>query len=256
MEVLLAPRIRELVEHRHLVAVLAQALAHERRADEPGAAADQKSHARIIPARAARIPRQTILPGRHRQHLGALRVERRPRRARRRASHLLARGGLHAAVHLGLAEDLPREPVPGDLSCAREVHEAAHPALEQPEQSGREVARPRGRADLVVDDLHRLALARQPQHRVDEVAPRDSVQPGRAHDGVLRRRRRAPGARPRAWSRRTPSAGRWDRTPRRAAAVRRRPAAGRRRTRSRWRCAAAACRARPPRARGCRRRRR
>ncbi len=54
LEVLLAPGVGELVEHRHLVAVLAQALARERRADEPGAAADEQSHARIIPARAAR----------------------------------------------------------------------------------------------------------------------------------------------------------------------------------------------------------
>ncbi len=54
LEVLLAPGVGELVEHRHLVAVLAHALARERRADEPGAAADEQFHARIIPARAAR----------------------------------------------------------------------------------------------------------------------------------------------------------------------------------------------------------
>ena len=54
VEVLLAPGIGELVEHSHLVAVLAHALARERRADEPSAAADEQSHARIIPARAAR----------------------------------------------------------------------------------------------------------------------------------------------------------------------------------------------------------
>ena len=54
VEVLLAPGVGELVEHRHLVAVLEQALAHEGRADEAGAAADEQFHARIIPARAAR----------------------------------------------------------------------------------------------------------------------------------------------------------------------------------------------------------
>ena len=41
VEVLLAPGIGELVEHRDLVAVLQQALANERRADETGAAADE-----------------------------------------------------------------------------------------------------------------------------------------------------------------------------------------------------------------------
>src|SRR6476659_10028403 len=56
VEVLLTPRIRELVEHRDLVAVLEQPLANERRADEPGAAADEKFHRRIIPARPARYP--------------------------------------------------------------------------------------------------------------------------------------------------------------------------------------------------------
>ena len=41
LQVLLAPGVGELVEHGHLVAVLPQAQAHEGRADEPGAAADQ-----------------------------------------------------------------------------------------------------------------------------------------------------------------------------------------------------------------------
>jgi hypothetical protein len=50
VEVLLAPRIGELVEHHHLVAVLAQAQAREVGADEPGAAANEKLHVHIIPA--------------------------------------------------------------------------------------------------------------------------------------------------------------------------------------------------------------
>ena len=53
VEVLLAPGVGELVEHGHLVAVLPQALAHERRADEAGSAADEQFHARIIPSLAA-----------------------------------------------------------------------------------------------------------------------------------------------------------------------------------------------------------
>src|SRR4051812_13985768 len=56
VEVLLASRVGELVEHGDLVAVLQEPLASERRADESGAAADEKSHALIIPALAARYP--------------------------------------------------------------------------------------------------------------------------------------------------------------------------------------------------------
>jgi len=54
VEVLLPPRIGELVQHRHLVALLLQAQADEGRADEPRATADEQFHERIIPARAAR----------------------------------------------------------------------------------------------------------------------------------------------------------------------------------------------------------
>ena len=49
LQVLLAPRVGELVEHGHRVPVLADAHPREVRADEPGAAADQEPHARIIP---------------------------------------------------------------------------------------------------------------------------------------------------------------------------------------------------------------
>jgi hypothetical protein len=44
-QVLLAPRVRELVQDDDLVAVLAQALAGERRPDEPGPPADEQPHA-------------------------------------------------------------------------------------------------------------------------------------------------------------------------------------------------------------------
>ncbi len=54
LEVLFTTGVGELVEHRHLIAVLGDALTRERRADEAGAAADEQFHARIIPARAAR----------------------------------------------------------------------------------------------------------------------------------------------------------------------------------------------------------
>ena len=50
VEVLLATGIGELVEHDHLVVVLAQAQAHEIGTDEPRATADQEPHARIIPS--------------------------------------------------------------------------------------------------------------------------------------------------------------------------------------------------------------
>ena len=126
-----------------------------------------------------------------------------------------------------------------------EMHEAAHLALEQPDQGRRQVPGPRRRADLVVDDLHRVALAGQAQHRVDEVRAVHPVQPGRAHDRVLGGGAPAPGARLRASS--SPyterGAGRVGLDVRRARARRRR-AARRRRTRSRWRRAAAARRPR------------
>jgi hypothetical protein len=48
-EVLLAPGVGQLVEHRDLVAVLDQTLARERRADEAGAAADEQSHRAAAP---------------------------------------------------------------------------------------------------------------------------------------------------------------------------------------------------------------
>ena len=69
VEVLLAPRVGELVEHSHLIAVLEQAQAHEVGADEAGAAADEQFHARIIPcaaqasARAGRAGRVWLRPG-------------------------------------------------------------------------------------------------------------------------------------------------------------------------------------------------
>ncbi len=90
LEVLLAARVRELVEHGHLIAVLEHALARERRADEAGAAADEESHGRIIPAAGKTRPRdlqtsracdtsprrqvarQAVLPRRQRQHVVAL----------------------------------------------------------------------------------------------------------------------------------------------------------------------------------------
>ena len=89
VEVLLAPGVGELVEHGHLVAVLAHALARERRADEAGAAADEQFHARIIPAAAPntrassraraedpgprrQVAREPVLPRRQRQHIVAL----------------------------------------------------------------------------------------------------------------------------------------------------------------------------------------
>jgi hypothetical protein len=43
-QVLAPPRVRELVEDHDVVAVVADAVPDERRADEPGAAADQQPH--------------------------------------------------------------------------------------------------------------------------------------------------------------------------------------------------------------------
>ena len=44
VQVLAPPRVGQLVEHGHLVAVLAHAQAHEPRADETGATADEQPH--------------------------------------------------------------------------------------------------------------------------------------------------------------------------------------------------------------------
>ena len=50
LEVLAPARVGELVEHGHVVAEVAHALAHEGRADEPGAAADEQPHASALEA--------------------------------------------------------------------------------------------------------------------------------------------------------------------------------------------------------------
>src|ERR1022692_2973827 len=77
------------------------------------------------------IPRQSVLPRRHRQDVLALGLERRPCRARRWARDLLAGGRLDAAAQLGLAEYLAGEAVPGDPTCAGQVDETAHLTFEQ-----------------------------------------------------------------------------------------------------------------------------
>jgi hypothetical protein len=50
------------------------------------------------------------------------------------------------------------------------------------DQTSREVQRPGGAAQLVVDDLDRLVLLGEPGHRLDEVAAGGAVQPRRADD--------------------------------------------------------------------------
>ena len=133
------------------------------------------------------ISREPVLPRGHRQDVLALGLQRRPGGARRGARHLLARGGIDAAVDLGLAEYLAREAVPGDPARARQVDEAADLAFEQPDHGRREVPGPRGRADLILDDLHGVTLAGEAQHRGDEVGAGDPVEPGGAYLAVLSR---------------------------------------------------------------------
>ena len=148
-----------------------------------------------------------------------------------------------AQLDLRLAEDLAREVVPGDGARAGEVHDTADVALEQAEQRRREVARPRRAADLVDHHLDGVALAREPEHRLDEVAPVDPEQPRAAHDGVAGRgRQHLPLALELRRSVHRAGRGRV-RLDVGARAVPSRRAAPRRRTRSRWRGAAAA---RPP----------
>ena len=112
LEVLLPSGVGELVEHRHLVAVLEQALAREGGADEPGTSADEQSHARIIPALAARYParpsRQSGIPSTSSRSEAS--ADHAGRGAGRRICSLLA--GSTAQLDLSLAEDLPGEAVP------------------------------------------------------------------------------------------------------------------------------------------------
>src|SRR5204862_5605497 len=91
------------------------------------------------------------------------------------------------AVDPGLAEDLHGEAMPGDMTAAGEMHEPAHPAIEQADQRRREVAGPAGAADLVHHNLYPLALAGEPEHRLGEVAAAQAEQPRAAHHRVARR---------------------------------------------------------------------
>ena len=124
MQVLLAPGVRELVEHDDLVAVVADAQADEVRADEAGAAADEQLHART--ALRVRRGRRRAPPARRQQRApssrslaSALKAGRGAGRGNSAVVH-----GQHAAVDAGLAEDLDREVVPRARAAAGDVEDA------------------------------------------------------------------------------------------------------------------------------------
>src|ERR1700685_245168 len=62
-QVLLTPGIGQLVEHRHLIALLLHTQANEGRADEPSATTHKKPHRWIIPFRAAMYPARPSCQG-------------------------------------------------------------------------------------------------------------------------------------------------------------------------------------------------
>ena len=63
---------------------------------------------------------------------------------------------------------------------------AGRTAFDEPHQRGRQVSGPGGGAPLVGDHPQRAPFARQPQHREHEVGPLLPVEPGGAHDQVVR----------------------------------------------------------------------
>ena len=247
VEVLAPAGVGELVEHRDLVAVLGEALAHEVGADEAGSSADQQSHA--VTSRRARWARS---PSRHGGRTGASpRVVASTEKAGRGGGPAELGGalGLDAAVQPGLGERRDGELEPRAVAAAGDVQRAGQAALGHVDQRRRQVARVGRAADLVVDHGDLVALGAEPAHGVDEVAAVRSEQPRRAHDRGTTAGRRRRRARPRAWNARRPSAGAADRPPGTA------PARCRRR-RSRSRRARRARRPRRPRPPRGRRRRR
>ena len=247
-EVLAPPGVRELVEHDDVVAVVAQAHAHEGRADEAGAAADEQLH--DTATRVARYSASPSLPRRQRDRIAALAAQHAVGRPPRRAHELVARRRQDAAVDPGALEDLQRELVPRALAGAGDVMDAGLlRALGELDERAREVPGPGRAADLVGHDGDLVALRAEREHRVDEVPAAGAEQPRGAHDrvggvgrgdellaGELRvavdAERRRPDRTPptaRAWSRRRRSPSRRARSARRPRPPRRRR--GRRRGR-------------------------
>jgi hypothetical protein len=94
------------------------------------------------------------------------------------------------ATRGGALQDRPGKPAPGRVAAVHSMIGAGRRRLvscksqRNAGQRSGEVPR-RGRAAaLVVNDLQPVALSRQPQHRLDEVAPVRAHHPGGAQDGV------------------------------------------------------------------------
>ena len=176
----LPPRVGQLVVDRdRVIGVRGEAVADVAGADEPGAAGDEQPHRRADLERLAlgEIGREALPPARKRRRVRALAAEHRVGGARRAAREHVGRAGHHAAVGARLVEDLLGELVPRARSAAGEVMDAVGVALDQLRDRGGEMGGVGRAADLVGDDEHLGLVGADREHRLDEVAPADAVEP-------------------------------------------------------------------------------
>src|SRR5690349_4313400 len=94
---------------------------------------------------------------------------------------LRARYAPDAHADACLLEDRLREVGPGAVACGGEMPDAVR-AIEQLSRRASQMADVRRRGALVVDDGDLVALLREPQHRLHEVAPVLAEEAGRPHD--------------------------------------------------------------------------
>ena len=209
----------------------------------------------IIPA-APRGTREPVLPRRQRQHVLALGLERRPGRPRRGPRHLRAasraapRSRASAWRKISRAKPFQDTPAPARWTSPRT------PRSSRPSSAGARCPVQVGQPTWSSTTSTASRSPGEREHRGDEVAPAEAEQPGGPRDGVARRGLQHLALARRASRARRRSEGRWGRTRRRGAGVPRvvRRCAGEHVVGGDVQQRDAA--ARPPRARGCRRRRR
>ncbi len=200
--------VGELVQHRDGVAEVGHALAHEGRADEAGAAADEEPHA--ARPRAGEVGGEALLPGGSRGHVVALGAQDGVRRARRGAAELGGGGAVDDAVGAGGLEGGDGEVVPRALAAAGDV-DGCRSACGR--RSPR--ARPRGgRRRWGSRPGRRRRRPRRARRRGAAWCRRSSCRAGRTATRCGRSRSRAwrpprPPARRRAWSARRRPAATW-----------------------------------------------
>ena len=193
-QVLPPSRVRQLVEHRHLVAMHAHPLAHERRPDEPGATADQQLHlaltARVNARYSARPCRQSGRTGRV-----AFAAKHAVRRSRRGSGHIGCGASSHFTANARSGHDFTRELEPRAGPTAGDVQDSDRRRLASSyaDERLREVPGERRAPDLVVDHLELVPFRRESQDRRREARTAHTEQPRGPHDRVaLGRFRRHP----------------------------------------------------------------